>query len=150
MGIWIRLTITPEAINADEWQAFYHEVHAVLASEPSGIVALRSEPAGRSGERRLVLSRDIELPGSKEQGRHLKIDGDLDSRRTGETFFLPYDKPGAETSAAEDRPDLVWWCLEEEHTPGVRVLDAKTQGRPYHHAVLALAMLAEARFPGPP
>ncbi len=75
MGVWIRLTIAPEAIDAADGQAFNHQAHAFLVREPSGIVALRSEPAGRSRERRLVLSRDIEVPGSQEQRRHPRAPG---------------------------------------------------------------------------
>ena len=154
MGILIRLNIYPQAIDEAAWQAFYHQAHAFLARVPTGIARVQMEPAGVHGRERATLSRRLEVTEEEGWRRHLRIDGDLTSRCTGESFLLPLERPEPITGtrlsryAADELPDP----LEDAMVPlnqelGYRLLDAKTQGLPYHHAALGVAMLAEAHFP---
>ncbi len=88
MGILIRLNIYPQAIDEAAWQAFYHQAHAFLARAPTGIARVRMEPAGVRGRERATLSRRLEVTEENGWQRHLRMDGDLTSRCTGESFLL--------------------------------------------------------------
>ncbi len=96
---------------------------------------------------RRVLSRRIEYGVNDPTRRHLRVCGDLESLMTAESLRLYADIRHYRTDEQRcDQRDLLHRMLDE--VPGLVRLAVKTQGFPYHVAVLAIAMLAESRLPG--
>jgi len=89
----------------------------------------------------LSYSRDIERGEGAEEG--WKVEGDARTLRTAETFELSRRQPHARVGDPEQ--DILH-LLAEQCAPDA--FFAKTQGEPYHVAMLAVAMLFETRFPG--
>ncbi|WP_045222673.1 hypothetical protein [Desulfonatronum thioautotrophicum] len=146
MGITLSLRIIPDRINADEWTRFYEDSLRFLRAYPGGIADFREVMVGRFTRRQ--YSRDIEMHVDDPVRRCWRVEGTLEDLKFGETFELradlgtyAYGEGAGEISILDEFPE--GWA------PGVAVVfDAKTQGRAYHHALLAVGILAEWRFPG--
>jgi hypothetical protein len=146
MGITLSLRIIPERINADEWTRFYEDSLRFLRGYPGGIADYREVLVGRFTRRQ--YSRDIEMHADDPGQRCWRVVGTLDDLKFAETFelradlgFYAYGEGAGEGAILDDLP--------EGRAPGVVVaFDGKTQGRGYHHALLAVGILAEWRFPG--
>ena len=147
MGVYIHLSIEAERIDAAEWKTFYAEARDFLTAHPDGILGLRRESI--EGTERVVLSRCIEHDQDDSSRRHLHVCGDLNSLMTGESFLLYEDirhyQAGRADRSSGEGADLLSRVLAGEH--GRMVFSEKTQGQPYHFAILAVAILCEWRFP---
>ena len=149
MGVNVNLDIVPEAIDADAWDRFYGLARQWLAGYPTGLVTLRREAIGEGT--RLVYSRAIEHDADDPGRRSLRVCGDRESMQMAESFVLYGDlaryRTRDETMApATPQPDILDLYLADGGM--VQVYSEKTQGYPYHGAVLGVAVLAEALFPG--
>ena len=147
MGIFINLNIFPERIDPGAWRSVYLESMRLLQIWPARILGLRKETIG--GHERLTYSSNFEHYLDEWEKRHWKVEGDQESCQFGETFEL-YGDLGRYSRPAEvierDHGSLLA-NLETGHGVGRAVFDAKTQGLPYHYAILAVAMLMEDAFP---
>ena len=142
MGIRIHTIVDPKSISRTAWQRVYDETITVLNNWPDP--PLRPRFREIAGIELVAYSRDVVAP----DGWH--IIGDANSRLTAESIELPrmlgVDDP-------RDPPtDIVLRALAAESPPysrgGLRwLLDNKTQNKPYHSLVLAIAMLLEHRLP---
>jgi hypothetical protein len=92
------------------------------------------------GTTRLVLSRKI----VDEENGTLSVCGDFDTRKRAEQFTINRKKPQWRSQREEFHGDIVL-ADPEEHW--LTVFHEKTQGYPYHIAVVALGALYESRFP---
>lgn len=149
MGVNVRLDIVPEAIDADAWDQFYGLVRQWLAGYPTGLVTLRREAIGDGT--RLVYSRAIEHDADDPDRRSLRVCGDSESMQMAESFVLygdlaRYRNRYRTEAPATRRPDILDLYLADGGT--VQVYSEKTQGYPYHGAVLGVAVLAEGLFQG--
>lgn len=145
MGIFASLKIFPDRINPDLWLEFYQDSLFFLQAFPGQVVDLQEHHKGKF--RRLVLSHNLESNVDDPKERHWRIVGTLEGRRLAESFAL--------------YADIQHYCANGTNSSGHDILDEtletsqacrlffnKTQGQPYHFALLAIAMLAEQRFPG--
>jgi hypothetical protein len=142
MGISIHVIVDPSCISKTAWQRVYDETVTVLRGWPDPPI----RPCYReiAGVDLVVYTRDVVQP----DGWH--ICGDANSRLTAESIELPValgvDDP-------RDPPsDLVLRALATQEPPydsqGLRwLLSNKTQAKPFHLLVLAIAMLIEHRLP---
>lgn len=148
MGLTIRVTINPEAITAEQWAAVYQESLLLLQKFPVPLMRLVEET--RHGQKCYVYTSEI-VQGQDTSDENWRISGDLVSYQHGETFDLHRQKTREfrERRIDDDR-DVLWADGADLHDPtgnGYQLFGGKTQGYPYHLAVLAVAILLESRFP---
>jgi hypothetical protein len=142
MGISIHTIVDPKCISRSAWQRVYDETVTVLRNWPDPPIRPRYREI--AGVELVVYSREVVAP----DGWH--ICGDANSRLTAESIELsralgvadPRDPPS----------DLLLRVLATQEPPygrnGLRwLLDNKTQNKPFHSLVLAIAMLIEHRLP---
>lgn len=145
MGIAISLRIIPGRIDADEWMRFYQDSLRFLQSFPGGIVG--SQKISINSHTRYQYSRNIEFNSDDPDSRCWKVVGTLEGLALGECFELcanlakyAREQRIGQISILDDLP-------KGNHPEVAMVFSAKTQGMPYHHAILAVGILAEWRFP---
>ncbi|MCA9710244.1 MAG: hypothetical protein KDK70_30675 [Myxococcales bacterium] len=142
MGVSIHVIVDPTCIARAVWERVYHETVDILRGWPDPpLRPVRREVAGVDV---VVYTRDVVV----EHGWH--ICGDATSRRLGESIelssVLGVDRPRTPPS------DLLARILASREPPydaqGLEwLLGNKTQGKPFHALVLAVAMLIEHRLP---
>ncbi len=142
MGVCIHTIVDSKSISRSDWQRVYDETVTVLRRWPDPPIRPRYREI--AGIELVVYSRDVVAP----DGWH--ICGDANSRLTAESIELPrvlgVDSPRNPPS------DIVLRALAAQQPPydrqGLRwLLDNKTQNKPFHSLVLAIAMLLEHRLP---
>jgi hypothetical protein len=147
MGLTIRVTINPDAITAEEWAAVYEESLLLLEKFPVPLMRLVEE--ARHEQKCYVYTPAI-VEGRGTSYENWRISGDLVSYQHGETFDLHRDRAREfRERRNEDDRDVLWADGDDLHDPtgnGYRLFGGKTQGYPYHLAVLAVAILLESRF----
>jgi hypothetical protein len=142
MGICIHTIVDPKSISRSAWRRVYDETVTVLRAWPDPPIRPRYREI--AGVELVVYSRDVVAP----DGWHVL--GDANSRLTAESIELSrtlgVDKP-------RDPPsDIVLRALEAQSPPYEEgdlrwLLDNKTQNKPFHSLILAIAMLIEHRLP---
>lgn len=147
MGIHVNLDIFPERIDPEAWHAVYLETLQLLQGWPGGILGLREETVG--GHKRLTYSSHIEHDVDNPKKRRWKVEGDQESGETGETFELHahLDRYYRSEEIIKRDSSSLLANLTSRSEAGRIVFDSKTQGFPYHYAMLAVAMLVEDAFP---
>lgn len=142
MGVCIHTIVDSKSISRTDWQRVYDETVTVLRRWPDPPIRPRYREL--AGIELVVYSRDVVAP----DGWH--ICGDANSRLLAESIELPRVL-GVE-SPRQPPSDIVLRALAAQSPPydrqGLRwLLDNKTQNKPYHSLVLAVAMLLEHRLP---
>ena len=146
MGVYIGLDIIPKKIIQEEWQKVFEESMQLIQAYPFATL----KEVNVDGFKRLVLDRAevqcVEGYGAEE--KYWKINGDLESKETGESFtlFSSLDRYGGlkESRVTED---ILFNFLNKNERWAKEVFYSKTQGKQYHSFVLAIAALIECRFP---
>ncbi|MCP4138545.1 MAG: hypothetical protein GY754_46735 [bacterium] len=144
MGVNIHLYINFTGIEQEQWESVYNESLILLDKFPAPLMRLDAEK--KYGSKRYVYTSNIRLNAgtAKESWR---VSGDLSSYRRAETFELFRDMG---RHAGSHKGDILWANEDEINYPqgnGVDIFGGKTQGCPYHLAVLAVTILIESRFP---
>lgn len=145
IGLYIYTSIEAD-IDPCAWQELWDESLAVLRSFPLPLVRLSWQ--NRRGIDILGLS--TELQADTDDRSVWRIDGDLLSRRRMETFDLSRDWQRYRPEQVAGAP-LTWSNPKDPWagvSGGIELFGNKTQGRPAHFAILAVAHLIEHRFPG--
>lgn len=146
MGIYIGLEIIPNKINKEDWQKVFEETLQLICSYP--FATLITEDI--DGYKRIVLDRTEwkYVNGYGRQEKYWKINGDLESKETGESFTL-YSNLDRYSNLREERvkEDILLSFAEDDRHGGREVFYSKTQGKPFHIPLLAIAALIESRFP---
>ena len=144
MGVFITLKINPKEIDADRWRTVFLQTRQLLDAYPGGLVSMKTVPYKRG--RRLMLTRD--LIREDYDGRYWTVSGDMDAKKIADNFVLHerLDSYLKEAPAGEC-VDILKTCIDEDTPDSVVVFCAKTQGHPYHLAILAAAMWVEHCFP---
>ena len=149
MGLYIHLSVNFRGITKDAWEAAWLESLDILKKFP--LPLFRYDVETKKGKERHVYSRNLILDAeTAEECWHLE--GDLLSRQTAETFDLyrhleAYTKESGQHACYDhsvfktDEP--AYSCSSN----GLQIWDSKTQGFPYHLAVLAVGIMLENRFP---
>lgn len=142
MGITISVAVDPTCISKTAWQRVYDETVTILRAWP--------DPPIRPGYREVAGVEIVAYTRNVVQPDGWHICGDANSRLTAESIELsrelgvddPRDPPSdlplrilASWEPPYDGQGLHW------------LLNRKTQGRPFHSLVLAIAMLIEHRLP---
>jgi hypothetical protein len=152
MGIHVVLDIDPRGMEEAAWAAVYEETRALLEAWQPRLMGWGTRLV--EGVRVPMYARALHHEADRSEGAHWSVTGDLDSLHTAERQSIYRDlshytrQMDEEDGEAEDiivaaaRP-------ERDDTGGpVRVFGDKTQGCPYHFAMLAAGMLVEERFAG--
>ncbi len=149
MGIYIKLLVNFNGVDPGKWEEAYLESLTLLEKFPAPLMRLRLEVI--DGHKRYVYSSSIRS-GVDANYERWRIYGDMTSYQRGEEFSLyrRVSSYGDDYKDALDK-DVLW--ADEEHMDngdecGRDIFGGKTQGYPYHLAVLAVGLLFENRFPG--
>jgi hypothetical protein len=131
MGLYLHLHVNIKKIQAEDWESAWMESLDLLQRFPLPLCRLDAETI--NGRRRLVYACDLRInPGQDDEG--WKMEGDLLSGKRGETFFL--------------YRHLSKYTRQHPRAEGeVELWGSKTQGSPYHLALLAVGIMLENRFP---
>ena len=148
MGVFIQLGIIPEHIQAPAWQDIYEQSLKFLQGYPLQLMGVREQHIG--SQKRRVYSRQLEHQRDDSNSRHWHVVGDFDHMEWAESFLLYANiehyrnrwRPGDQQPPEDIVQDLV-----THQTYPNDVFSSKTQGHPYHIAMLAVGMLVENRFP---
>ena len=149
MGIFLNLTVYPERIPEDRWEEVYEEtLHIVDRSDFLDRVFME-----RNGHRYVAARKTAERD-FPEDGPGICVCGTMTSGFDMEEFYLFRQKP---RRRGADKPDngadilFADWYPEDPDIPvpaGAQELwGNKTQGRPGHIPLLAIACLFADRFP---
>ena len=155
MGVRILLFVKGDGIGADVWERVYAESLVLLRNFPAPLMRLAVESVGEE-ERYSFTSETVRDHDTHEE--RWVVEGDMTTRIPAEPFELyryhdrqfPTDDFFA--PAGPNSEDVLWAKPTDEphdiHGNGRMVWNSKTQGRPYHYAMLAVGMLVESRCPG--
>ncbi len=153
MGLNVHLYIQYSGICEEKWREVYDESLKLLYAFPTPLLRLDLEK--NEEKKRYVLTKKI----VKNEGQEIEcwqITGDQISRKRAETFELFRNEIERRKSNKNGlqgyKPGKhILWAnkenLEYSDGNGVNLFGSKTQGYPYHMAVLAVALLIENRFP---
>jgi hypothetical protein len=154
MGIFIHLEIS-KSITKPEWEAVYEETLQLIKNLP--LAERRKVDIHGVDTICLVKTEEHTFPplwGNHEERWGWKADGDLETLKSVEEYFLPRDLIG-DNVVEEDAGDAMlgdcpaylnhdWNDARFTHV--YRKWGNKTQGEPYHMYLLAVACLIEARL----
>lgn len=148
MGIFINLHVNYRDIAIDQWEDVYRESLVLLERFPAPLVRLKAEKKGN--HKRLILTPTI-IAEQGSDNENWKIVGDSVSDQLAEGFGL--NRIYSNYRYYNDKLNEDDILLVEENAVrynkcnGQNLFGGKTQGYPYHLAILAVGMLLEARFP---
>jgi len=157
MGLYLSLNLTP-TVSQEQWERFWCDSLRMLQEMPLRLVraALHESPHGAVH----VWTRN--LTGTDEHGEFWEIAGDADSLLYAEPVRLyrnleVYRKQWKKCKSKKlaDKEDPLFCTAKDYENAGdnpvpisdVDLFYSRTQGYPYHHAVSAVIILAEHRFP---
>lgn len=148
MGLSILLYVNFNGIKQEDWDSAYQESILLLSKFPAPLITLAQETI--KGQDRFVFTKNIQKDiGTKDE--HWSICGDLISYRRAESFELyrNIEHYTVISNAISDKDVLFANENDMDFIDGygLAVFENKTQGYPYHLAVLAVAILLESRFP---
>ncbi|AIF45088.1 hypothetical protein [Virgibacillus sp. SK37] len=146
MGIYIGLDIIPNYIDQDDWENVFEETLQLIRAYP--FATLITENMG--DYQRIVLDRTEEQCVNRFSGKEMywKLNGDLESKETGESFTLLSNLARYKGLKGERlKEDILQYYVEDKGNGAREVFYSKTQGKDYHTYLLAIASLIESRFP---
>ncbi|TAE00774.1 MAG: hypothetical protein EAZ97_04975 [Bacteroidetes bacterium] len=159
MGLHLSFYTNFQHLDKSEWENAYQETLTVLKKFPIPLVCLTEQTV--LGKKRHVWSSKL-VKNTNKANEHWSLEGDLWSSKTGETFKLY--RHMIERMSGEDGGERVARAFSEHsvfHSStdydfanaefGVGVFggwDPKTQGYPFHLAILAACMVLENHFEG--
>jgi hypothetical protein len=149
MGVHVILHINPQRINADDWARVHDDTLALLEAWPTPLLGwgIRSI----EGVQVPMYMRSLRCDERDPRNALWLVIGDKGSLQTGECQTLYRDLRHYERQLQRhSNEDIVTAAAapDKDDTSGpARVFGDKTQGHPFHFAVLAAAMLVEERFP---
>lgn len=149
MGLFVNLYVNFDAgITQNDWNSIYEESLTLLKMFPVELIRLTSEEI--EGHKRYVLSKQISEDIGKNS-ENWRISGDLRTFKQAEVFeFFRFEAEShsSENSVNRNR-DILFASEDSLHYNdccGEELFGSKTQGYPYHLAVLAVAILVENRL----
>lgn len=147
MGLYICLYFNFNGVEPQQWEEVYEESKILLDRFPIDLI--RYKPEKKYGLKRGVFTTKlVAAPGKDDE--FWRVDGDLLSGKRAETFILHKKEYAQDRGRKLEQKDVLW--VEEKYLDcidgnGYTLFETKTQGYPYHFAMLAAAMLFESRFP---
>ena len=150
MGLYIHATINLKGISDTDWEAAWLDSLDIFKRFP--VPLSRHTIETKRGSKRHVYAQNLILDKGKAD-ECWYLEGDLLSMQTGETFVLKrhlaaYKEQyrthhGCFKSAVFKTDELEY----PSSSNGVELWDSKTQGYPFHLAILAVGIMLENRFP---
>jgi hypothetical protein len=154
MGVYVNLNVQFDEIEPEQWEAAYVASLQLLQAFPGPLARMMAEKV--RGFSRWTYTTGLVFDPETPKERW-EVDGDLASRRFGETFCFYrhssyYTSQGRLSGGGEPgvQRDILWAPKDKAHYPvaaGLDVFGSKTQGYPYHLAMLAVGVLIENWFP---
>ena len=153
MGTQIYLTAKGADIAPELWERVYHESLVLLENFPARLTRLDAQEL--RGEKRYVYTPEIVCK-RDTPAEHWTVGGDLSSRQEAEDFELYRHHArqfpdGHLAGGRADSHDVLWAEPDDRFNDfygnGRLLWSSKTQGCPYHFALLAVGMLVESRCP---
>ncbi|VFN00956.1 MAG: hypothetical protein BECKG1743D_GA0114223_102377, partial [Candidatus Kentron sp. G] len=150
MGLFVHLYINPKGISPGEWESVYQESLTLLRAFPAPLMRIAREEIGTTS--RFAYISDL-VWDADTQEEHWRVAGDSLSGRHAEDFrlFRHMEKQFTTSFGPPDiKGDVLWAptdCISYVDGNGIDLFGEKTQGYPYHLAILAVAILFETRFP---
>lgn len=156
MGVHISLYVDPLGVTLAAWEAAFDETLRLLSTWQPALMGL--------GHREIATLRVAQYTNSivrrEADAEDISwcIVGDRESLRTGEShqLFRSFDRGAARSwrspktdddAPRETPPDILLPLARDARASLVSLLSGKTQGHPYHYALLAAAMVIEDRLP---
>lgn len=146
MGIYVGLSLIPQKISQEEWKKVFEETLQLIKAYPFATQNVENV----NGFKRLVLDRTEEqfIEGYGSEEKYWKINGDLESKETGESFTLFSSLERYSDINENTVKEDILLCFAEDGGGRARnVFYSKTQGKNYHTFLLSIAALIESRFP---
>ncbi|MBI5591204.1 MAG: hypothetical protein HY881_12050 [Deltaproteobacteria bacterium] len=148
MGVYLNLIVKFKDISPEKWETTYHESVVLLKQFPAPL--MRLSRGHQETFMRYFFSSGI-VQNDDLENENWKIEGDSVSCLHAESFQLYRRMENNYFIQREFYDRNVLWADQEYlgyiDGNGVDVFGDKTQGRPYHLAVLAVGILFESRFP---
>lgn len=157
MGVNIYLDILPHEITEDEWEEVYEETLQILSAYPF-VDIVTDQDTYNCNWRYMTRTKERTIRFiDNEVGWHTV--GDEVTLRTAESFALARNLNYYRKNTSQERNchDILFsktWRLgdipnqlKDIKAASAIVFDSKTQGKPFHIPLLAIACLIESRFP---
>jgi hypothetical protein len=150
MGVHVILDIDPSGIDPSDWAAVHDETLGLLEAWTPRLLGWRWRTI--EGVKMPMYARSLRHWKRDPKKTYWQVVGDRESFRTAECQSLHRNlarsTKGRRAHARTNDDILLFASGNKEDSGGpVRVFGDKTQGHPYHFAVLAAAMVVEERFP---
>ena len=150
MGLYIHATINLKGISDKDWESAWQKSLDIFKRFP--LPLSRHTIETELGEKRHVYSQNLVLnKGKKDECWYLE--GDLVSMQSSETFVLyrhleSYkEKYGTHHGCFEESVFKTDDATYPSSSNGIELWDSKTQGYPFHLAILAVGIVLENQFP---
>jgi hypothetical protein len=150
MGLYIHLSVNFKDISDKDWEAAWHESLDIFKKFP--LPLSRHTIETKQGKKRHVYSKNLILDkGKKDECWYLE--GDLLSMQTAETFTMYRHLEAYKTEYTSHHGcfnDSVFKTKDSTYpssSNGIELWDSKTQGYPFHLAILAVGIMLENKFP---
>lgn len=149
MGVFISLSLFPDAISDAEWTAYYDEACTFVQKYPLKLVRRQRTIVDTTQWRfpRYTYVRDLECVNSYTQAKELVIQGSL-PLSFGETCVIPSTLSFRRKKEGDTPASTAFLDLLRQKGDARNIFCIKTQGKEYHFCILALGLLAEWHFPG--
>jgi hypothetical protein len=150
MGLYIHLTVNFKDISNKDWEDAWHESLDIFKKFP--LPLSRHTIETHKGQKRHVYSQNL-IPNKGKKDECWYLEGDLLSMQTAETFVMyrhldAYKEDGSSHHGCFK--NSVFKTDEPEYPSsanGIELWDSKTQGYPFHLAILAVGIMLENKFP---
>ena len=148
MGVYVILDIDPNGMDAAAWAAGYDEALGLLNAWQPPLLGWGTRTV--EGHRVAVYTRKLQNDEANPTKTHWTVVGDQKTGQTAEVQRMYRDLAHYGARKRRKANDIVVTAADpkKDCTSGpVQVFGNKTQGYPYHFAMLAVGMLMEERFP---
>lgn len=148
MGLFIRLYFNFNGVEPGQWEKVYDESKMLLERFPLELMRYKTEV--KYGLKRGVFTADL-VANKGKKDEFWRVDGDMLSRKRAETFMLYKNSYSTARDSNPNDRDVLWAKDDYLHYiegNGYPLFENKTQGYPYHFAIMAAGILFENRFPG--
>jgi hypothetical protein len=148
MGLFIHLSINLNGVSNQSWEEAWHKSLDILNKFPLSLSRHNIEI--KLGTKRHVYTKSL-IVNSSEEDECWFLEGDLLSKQSGETFtlyrLLDYYNNEYRHHGCFDKS--VFYSTDDYHTStnGIQIWGNKTQGYPFHLAILAVGIMLENEFP---
>ena len=150
MGLFVSLYARQQEISKEAWARVFDESLELLKNYPLPLIGRKSEDT--KWGKRLMFS-PVGFRKDDKFGEYWRVEGDSLSGRHAESFILQRHFSDSEKLSPQNNDaslSILWQDAENINYfdgDGRTIFHEKTQGYPFHYAMLGVGMLFESRFP---